>query len=510
MKKWNRAAMSVMAAALLTATPAWAAQAGNTSASRTGAAVDATTQAMAQKTIDKLLALLPYMKELSVQKMDIDETSDVVVVERKKVDGKKTPLMTIFLDKKTGDINSFGYETDEREDKELPLDVQKEKADAFLKAFLGDAAKMYQYHPQKSEQLGGPEYRLVINGVPHHDEKMLLGLNGKGEVVSLISNVGQISKQIDPASLPKPEEAMSLDEAEKAVVGLMTPVYRSNKDRSGLMLTYQVSWSGFLDAKSGKSVETEHARFYRDPNLSAPAIPVSPQGQKLTAKDKDEAASHLKNLVGFDSTGATFTEKVPENEPNGDMKEFQWKKGDQVASVQVKTTNGQVVALYLELDDSKEPSKKVSIEDAQKTALQVLQTYLHTDTKAVAMDKDFLLKQSDHYIFKFFNTINGIPVADQSYTVEINSETGKFMGLSGEFDPSAVTYPDPAKAVSPEKAAKEYLKHHPLELMYYAPVIDRKSSESTMLVYKPQENDDVLEYVDALTGESIQNQRKKK
>lgn len=509
MKKWNRAVMSVMAATLLTATPAWAAQAGKTSASHTGVAVDATAQAMAQKTIDKLSELLPYMKELTVQKMDIGETSDVVIVERKKGDGKKTPLMDIYLDKKTGDINSFGYETDEPDDKELPLDVQKEKADAFLKALLGDAAKMYQYNPQKSEQLGFPEYRQVINGVPHHDEKMHLGLNEKGEVVSLISNVGQISKQIDPASLPKPEEAMSLKEAEKAVVGLMTPVYRSNKGRTGLMLTYQVSWSGFLDAKSGKSVETEHARFYREPNLSAPAIPVSPQGQKLIAKDKDEAASHLKNLLGFDTTGATFTEKVPEYEPNGDRKEFQWKKGDQVATVQVKNTNGQVVALYLE-DDSKEPSKKVSIEEAQKTAMQVLQTYLHTDTKAVVLDKDFRLKQSDHYIFNFFNTINGIPVEDQSYTVEINSETGKLMGLFGKFDPSAVTYPDPAKAVSPEKAAKEYLKHHPLELMYYAPVIDRESSESTILVYKPQENDYMLEYVDALTGESIQNPRKKK
>ncbi|TQR31560.1 YcdB/YcdC domain-containing protein [Brevibacillus brevis] len=509
MKKWNRAVMSVMAATLLTATPAWAAQAEKTSASHTGVAVDATAQALAQKTIDKLSELLPYMKELTVQKMDIGETSDVVMVERKKGDGKKTPRMVIFLDKKTGDINSFGYRTDEPDDKELPLDVQKEKADAFLKALLGDAAKMYQYNPQKSEQLGGPAYRLVINGVPHHDEKMSLGLNGNGEVVSLISNVGQISKQIDPASLPKPEEAMSLEEAEKAVAGLMTPVYRSNKDRTGLMLTYQVSWSGFLDAKSGKSVETEHARFYHEPNLSAPAIPVSPKGQKLIAKDKDEAASHLKNLIGFDTTGATFTEMVPKNVPNGDRKEFQWKKGDQVATVQVKTTNGQVVALYLE-DDSKELSKKVSIEEAQKTALQVLQTYLHTDTKAVTMDKDFRLKQFDYYIFNFFNTINGIPVEDQSYRVEINSETGKLMGLFGEFDPSAVTYPDPAKAVSPEKAAKEYLKHHPLELMYYAPVIDRESSESTILVYKPQENDYMLEYVDALTGESIQNPRKKK
>lgn len=40
------------------------------------------------------------------------------------------------------------------------------------------------------------------------------------------------------------------------------------------------------------------------------------------------------------------------------------------------------------------------------------------------------------------------------------------MWLGGEFPDAKGEFPDPSKAISTEQAAKEYIKHRPLELTY--------------------------------------------
>ncbi|GIO07115.1 hypothetical protein J31TS6_31430 [Brevibacillus reuszeri] len=496
MKKWNRAVMSIIAVTLLTASPAWAAEAGKQSVN----SEEALAQGVAQKSIDKLAELLPYMKQLPVQKMRLDVESDVIVVERKKLEEDQSAAMTIYLDKKTGSIKSFDYESDERDADELPLDVRKEKADAFLKGLLGKDAEGYQFDFQKSENIGDVIYQWVVNGIPFDDRSLLVGVNGKGEVIMLMAD----RPPSVPPSLPNPDEAISLAQAQKAVADRMTPAYRPQKDGSGMMLTYHVSWSGVLDAKTGQSVETEHAKFYSQPNLSTPLIPVSPQSKALIARNKGEAATLLKNLIGFDTADATYVERSPEEGPYGKVQDYIWKKGNQIAKVSVKQGNGQVIALNLEAANYSVPTQKFELDAAKKTAVQVLQTYLNAETKAVALDADSHLRENTSYNFIFYGTHNGLPVLNQMYQVTLNKETGKLIGLSGDFSQSGnVMYPDPTKIVSREQAALEYLKHHPLQMMYFAPVIDSKRSATPLLVYKSGVNKDVLEYVDAVSGKSI-------
>ncbi|GED66466.1 hypothetical protein BRE01_01680 [Brevibacillus reuszeri] len=496
MKNWNGAVKLVIAATLLTASPACAADKG-TQFSRKQ---EVSTQGLAQATIDKLAELLPYMKQLPVQKMRQDEASDVIVIERKRLENDPSPSMTIYLDKKTGGIQSFEYQAGEADGEELPLDVQKKKADSFLQGLLGKSAEEYQFDSQKSEKLGDLAYQYVVNGILFDERFLLVGVNGNGEVIMLMAD----GAPPVPASLPKPDAAIPLAQAQQAVIDRMTPAYRLQKDGSGMILTYHVSWSGVLDAKTGQSVETEHAKFYSQPNLSAPLIPVSPQSKALIARNKGEAATLLKNLIGFDTADATFVERSPEEGPNGKVQDYVWKKGNQIAKASVKQGNGQVMELSLEAAKSSVPTQKIALEAAKKTAVEVLQTYLNAETKAVALDSDSHLSEDTSYSFTFYGTHNGLPVLNQMYQVTLSKETGKLIGLSGDFSQSAnVTYPDPAKIVSREQAAQEYLKNHPLQLMYFSPVIDSKRSVTPLLVYKPVANKDVLEYVDAVSGKSI-------
>lgn len=499
MKKWNRAVMSIIAVTLLTASPTWAAEAGKQSAN----SEEALAQGVAQQSIDKLAELLPYMKQLPVQKMRLDVESDVIVVERKKLEEDQSAAMTIYLNKKTGSIQSFEYQGDEMDTGELPLDVRKEKADAFLKGLLGKGAEGYQFDFQKSEKIGDVIYQLIVNGIPFDDRSLLVGVNGKGEVIMLMGDRESLPPSAS-ASLPKPEEAISLMQAQKAVIDHMTPAYRLQKDGSGMMLTYHVSWSGVLDAKTGQSVETEHAKFNSQPNLFGPLIPVSPQNKELIAKDKAEAAILLKNLVGFDTADASYVERAPEDGPNGKVQDYIWKKGNQLAKISIKQTNGQVIDVSLEAAKSSVPKQKIALEAAKKTAVQVLQAYLDMGAKAVAVDADSHLRDNMAYSFTFYRTQNGLPVLNHLYQVTIDKETGRLIGLSGDFSPPAtISYPDPTKIVSREQAAKEYLKNHPLHLMYLTPVIDSIRQAHSLLVYKPVPNKDVLEYLDAVTGKSI-------
>ncbi|WP_242771836.1 YcdB/YcdC domain-containing protein [Brevibacillus parabrevis] len=498
MKKWNSAVMSIVAATLLAASPAWAVQASAKSADSSAAQA----QGAAQQTIAKLEKLLPYMEQLPVEKVSLDEDSAVIVVERRKLEEDKEAAMTIYLNKQTGSIQSFEYAADDAGDEELSPDEQKKKADVFLRELLGDVAEGYQFDAKRSEELGTPSYQLVVNGIPFFERNLLVSVNGNGEVSGLMANAA--SNPLSSANLPKKEEAISVAQAEKAIAERMTPAYRLQKDGKSMMLTYHVSWSGMLDAKTGQSVETQHSQFYYEPDLSGALLPVSSQGKTLTAKDKAEAAALLKTIIGFNTEDATYVERAAEDTPEGKVQNYVWKKGTFVANVSVKAATGQVIDVSLEPSQYVEPKQKVTVEAARKAAVQVLQVYLDKETKAVALDASSYLKDPNAYRFTFYRTQNGLPVLNHAYQVTIDKETGKVIGLFGEFSkPANVAYPDPANIVPREQAAKEYLKHHPLSLVYLEPVLDGKRQPNPLLVYKSAKSESVQEYVDAVTGSSI-------
>lgn len=107
MKKINQAMFSLVAASLVVGTPVWAVEQNPSKVDKaTVIAENETTKKLIQKSLDNLAEVLPYMKEFTVQEMDIDE-HDVVVVTLKKDTAKSSPKMEIFLDKIRGKSRAF-------------------------------------------------------------------------------------------------------------------------------------------------------------------------------------------------------------------------------------------------------------------------------------------------------------------------------------------------------------------------------------------------------------------
>ncbi|MCM3140935.1 YcdB/YcdC domain-containing protein [Brevibacillus sp. MER 51] len=505
MRMRNRAIMTCIAASVVATTPIWMSEPGF-AAGKTKT-VDSTKIDNINKTIDKLSKALPYMKELPDQTMDINEKSGVVVVTRKNKADSSAPQLTVYLDRSSGEINSFDLEMEipDKEDK-LSLDVQKEKAQAFLKELFGQLATELQFDESESKRINEVVFRRVINGVPYLGQNVFINVNSQGQIASF-SNDENISSLTDVSTFPEPTKAISLEQAEKALTNMMKLVYRLGPSGSDPILTYQPIWSGYMDAKTGRSLDTRSAQYQPLSGQLSPAIPVTPANQKVVAKNKDEAVALLKSIVGFDPTGAAFSEQSFSDRPREGMKEYRWQKGEQSGIVVVQEKTGQVTSVGVEAKTERKVTKKVTREDAQRTAVQLLQTYLDTDTKMIVSEVNSYYSQGDPYTFTFYPTVHEIPIVDQAYSVTIHGETGKPVQLSGEFGHSKLNFPNPAKAVSAEQAAKEYLKYHPLKLVYMKPIIGGQKADLPVLAYITERNEQAGDSIDAFTGQIIQHKK---
>ncbi|NRR00639.1 hypothetical protein HP570_00085 [Brevibacillus sp. RS1.1] len=505
MRMMNRAILSLIVASVVATTPVWMAESGF--AEGKTKAVDPTILDNINKTIDKLSKALPYMKELPNQTMAINEKSGVVVVTRTNKADRSAPQLTIYLDRRSGEVNSFDLEVEvpNKEDK-FSLEVQKEKAQTFLKELFGQLATELQFDESESKRVNEVVFRRVINGVPYLNQNVFVDVNSQGQIVSLNKDENG-SYLVDVSKFPEPTKAISLEQAENALTSMMKLVYRLGPAGNDPVLTYQPMWSGYMDAQTGMSLETRSAQFQPLSGQLSPAIPLTHGNQKLMAKNKDEAVALLKSIVGLDSAGAAFSEQSFSDRMREGMKEFRWQKGEQSGFVIVQEKTGQVKSVGVEEKTKieRKVTRKVTREDAQKTAVQLLQTYLNTDTKMIVSEVNSYYWQGDHYTFTFYPTVHDIPIVDQTYAVTINGETGMPVQMSGEFGHRKLNLPTPNKAVSAEQAAKEYLKYHPLKLVYMKPIIGGQKAELPVLAYIAERNEQAGDSIDAFTGQIIQH-----
>jgi hypothetical protein len=503
MKKLNQAMLTIAAASLLSASPLWAA--GTTAVY---ASSPAPLNDVIQKNLEQLSTLLPYMKELPVQTVEMAADSSTVVITRK-AEKAKLPEMTIFM-QKTGEIKSFSLDSGANEmDQELSLGEQKKKAEAFLtaahqKGLVDCSLAELQYNEASSKSLNGAVFAKSINRIPVEQKKVFVSLDGAGNVVEF-SNEASLNGSPDPSKLPSPSEAMSPEQAKQAMTNMMKPFYRLTGPDKTPSLVYQVVGSGYMDAKTGSWVDTEHAKFKSFTGEFFYDIPVAPPGQPLAARSKEEAASILQNVFGFELAGASFSEQNG-SAAGKSYKEYRWTKNNENRFVTVDPTSGLVFSAGLDTgEDSVQPpaSSKISLEDAKKAAVQLIQPFLDPDSKAVVLETRLYIEPQGHFNFAVYPATNGIPFVEKAFQVTINSDTGKPIRLIGPSVRDKFALPDPKNAISAEQAMQEYLKYHPLELTYFYPINQSKQADQPVLVYKAQINPDVLEVVDAVTGKIV-------
>ncbi|MDD4239090.1 MAG: hypothetical protein PHT62_11140 [Desulfotomaculaceae bacterium] len=102
------------------------------------------------------------------------------------------------------------------------------------------------------------------------------------------------------------------------------------------------------------------------------------------------------------------------------------------------------------------------------------------------------------YNFTFTCMHQGILVSDRGYSVTVDGPTGGITAFYDRNSSSSVTLPDSKNVVTTEAAKAEFLKSHPLRLVYLWPEYFGQKAPKPFLVYMPDYGAS-MEYIDAFT-----------
>jgi hypothetical protein len=96
---------------------------------------------------------------------------------------------------------------------------------------------------------------------------------------------------------------------------------------------------------------------------------------------------------------------------------------------------------------------------------------------------------------------------DRACSVQVDALTGKIIAFYNGINGLPVPLPDNRNVVPVETAKAEFLKQHPLKLVYLWPEYFDQKAPSPYLVYIPAPGPDFY-YVDAFTGKTLQPENK--
>lgn len=572
-KKVKGMAAAVLAASMLLASPGWAAEKPVPAVQETGGAgvqMEAPKPVLtaAQKqALEKVYQAVPELKELSVHHVtnERDKAWSVMLGDLAPGTAQGIPTANAYLtfDTATGELLSYNFQNPAWASEKIPSPaLAREKAAAFARQILGDKIKDYVQGDDMGFGGGGsadekgnkiywakanvPYYRL-IQGVPLMNSGFRVGVDVFGHITSFYRDK---ENGIDPAKFPDPSRAVTREEAEKTVDGMLEmklyylerqPFNRLFKpgDKTRPALVYAPTSLAPIDALTGKPL----AEFMH-PFSQTQRITLQGEGQQLIARTSEEAAKLLTDAFGIDLTGMQFQGASDlQSFPDWGIKQksYTWStippKGTegkpdydyrQMCFVHVHLTTiagtGQVISYNYQDESGRGKKGTVSRETAQDTAVKFLQKYLPPGTAELDMqvftseeripswvDKSKIKDQErPRPVISFtFNQVHqGVPVMDRACSVQVDALTGKIVAFYNGISGSPVPLPDNRNVVPAETAKAEFLKQHPLKLVYIWPEYYGQKAPSPWLVYTPDPGSSWGGYIDAFTGQTVKPENK--
>lgn len=433
-----------------------------------------------EKGLEKASRILPYIKEYPVMEMEMEiKDSSKIMVNRYQSKEKKFPVVTFIFDQKTGELLRFHKSTGEQFKSTHPLEKSKENAIAFMKQWYGEDMDGYQLNQAMSDSNFSITFNKMVNGIPFINDDVILKVDSQGLIVGKGVGGNQknvvVSKQSN-LSFTDPKEALSKEQVEKQFASYMKPYYTLDSDRKTYKLLYTAVFSGEIDARTGKD---------RSVGIQSNVVQFQPKGEQPTAKTKEEAAAFLVAKTGYSFTKGRAV--FEENDMGNGVTNFVWKtEAGVIGSIFVEKVTGKITNYQVLDTNHSKAEKKLSPEDALKIAVTEMSSYLKPDVKEMMLLGTDRYKQYDKdqnlYMFNFSRIHHGIPVEHNMAQAYVDASTGKVLLLDWRL-PEKAALPNPEKIISPEEAAKIYLKYHPLEL-YYSFDDEKEGKEGTVsLVY---------------------------
>lgn len=444
------------------------------------------------KGLEKANSLLPYLKDYPIMEVEIDNKQSNITVNKYQSKEKKFPVIHLYFDHNTGELLRFVTATGKGGFKSpYPLDKSKEKAIVFMKQWYGEDMDGYQLNEAMSDSNFTITFNKMVNGIPVKNDAVILSVDSQGQIVNKGEDGNQtaivVSKQQN-LTFADPKEALSKQQMEKLFASYMKPSYNLHTDGKTYKLLYAPELLGEIDARTGKVRSVAENRS---------VIQFQSKGKELFANSKAEATAILAAKTGYDFTQGrvVFEENI---DPDKKVTNFLWKtEGGIIGSIFVEKKTGKVTNYQvLDKNQKSEADKKLTYEQALKIAVADMEEVLPLDiTEMVLTEQGRYDADMNLYKFDFVMEHQGIPVSDWRTQAHVDAASGKVLLLDWRL-PEKGTLPDPKNSISPEEAAKIYLKNHPLEL-YYS--LDEGKEGAVSLVYTL--TGDEQQQVDAFTGQ---------
>ncbi|MDD2422157.1 MAG: hypothetical protein PHU78_08480 [Heliobacteriaceae bacterium] len=513
-----------------------------------------------RQTLEKFYQVMPELKALSLGSVyDDGENSWGVFLNNWPEDTApriERVRANITFEAKTGEPVRFHIVNPEWVTLQLPSPaLAKEKAAAFARQVLGDKMKDYQLSDELGYGGGGftddkgnkiewasatVSFYRMINGIPLLNSGLRVEVDAAGHVTGF-NRVNEDG--LDPAKFPDPSRAITRDAAEKAFAGLVEmklnyierqprkfAAFNQNGETRPVLM-YAAAFPGIIDAKTGKQAEVL-SNYFSPPRQ----ITLKGEGRKLVARTPEEATELLAGEFGVNLTGLKYNGvDIHEGSfaPGIKTKDYSWRsEPGRAADGRVDFTamrylhlmtladSGQVIDFSIQDDSGRGKQAVVYREAAEKTARDFLQRYLKPGTAKMEVqvfsteenipawvDKSKLKEhtQRPEVSVHFTETYQGIPVSDRYYGVQVDAVTGKVSGFNSNNGRATTVLPDSKGVVTAGAAKAEYLKNHPLRLVYIWPEYFNQKAPAPYLLYLPSFMSG--EYIDAFTGKTVTVER---
>ncbi|MGF9910414.1 YcdB/YcdC domain-containing protein [Brevibacillus porteri] len=437
--------------------------------------------------------------------------------------------LSLQQDATSGDIWKYEYIAEEKDldanQKKLTEDQAFQVATQFLKQVATEEERSRLSKPNeypdseifytRNEQGIDVNFTRIENGIPFLENGFRLIVGNDGEVV-------YFERRWSEGKLPDASKVIEITEAEKKWDEGAFPTFL-NKDMASvshkesepyqLVYEFQSNDPQFVDAITGKMLDSygQDAKERKIQPLGK-TVPPSNAERKLITKDEAQkiAEKQLKKLPGTYHLNGKIIESGSESDRKAWFFEFTSQPGDGKKSDTVKIgidASGYLVQYNLNQkirfnEESKKIEKGITWEQAQESARKLVQTF-YPDQLGIIYAVDYapseerikeIWENDEPYEIEFGYLINGKPVVDTIFQVNVDAESGEVVDLYNHLynlGPSGDSSLPPKNedAIDLNAAKKVVKENKKLMLTYFHPKVRgsngiMKMLEQPLLVYR--------------------------
>jgi len=458
--------------------------------------------------------------------------------------------VNVAIDAVSGEVLSYYYGEDWRPEKikKLPKPMSRDQAQKLAEAFarkiqpgLMNQVKLQEpprginepYYPEWGPRIYNFTYQRLVNGIPFGENAINIGINAHtGKLMNYSFNWDKdvlfpdAAKALEQAKAEEIfREKLGLNLRYQRIYGWYGPIPNYGKNEIKLYYTpenYPYGSSGLIDAYTGKVVDnlgkevTVGKKVYVD-FTKGPGVSEDIKDKKPLSQEEAKAlvAKYLEIPSDYRLTGSRYYEGWG----NGAVKmwEFNYSQGGpgwkEPINVGIDAVTGELrnFNFYVPWQEggdkpvnfNKEQSKEIAVEFLKKVAPQKFDQVVLMDNPS---EPGYWFENGKKRVppvfnFTFQRTVYGIPLNDNSISININNETGKVTGFWMNWEPN-LKFASPAGIITEKQAVDTLMAANKLELTYVRKQReDGMPSKEVMLVYSLPFNQPTI--VDAATGKLL-------